>query len=124
MYLQYSCPPHLLPNVCKASYTISANIFVMLHIDLPIARIISSLLLYQVPRSGSFTLTNRSKRMDSYRVSTMDIPESPIASGARGETPCIVTKNGRVLYYKVSCHMLHAIPENILVYYDLVPLQF
>ena len=24
----------------------------------------------------------------------------------------------------LHCHMLHAVPENILVYYDLVPLQF
>ena len=37
-------------------------------------------------------------------------------------TTCIVMKNDGVLYTKCQ-HMLHVVPENILVYYDLVPLQ-
>ena len=46
--------------------------------------------------------------MDSYRVSTVDVLEFPIASGTRGSdsnssvTPCIVTKNDGVLYHQVS----------------------
>ena len=46
--------------------------------------------------------------MDSYRVSTVDVPESPIGSdeeildSSSGVTPCIVVKNVGVLYHKVS----------------------
>ena len=51
--------------------------------DRPITRISLSLVLYRVPRSGFFSLWRRDRdRMD--RVSTVDVPESPIASGARG----------------------------------------
>ena len=57
----------------------------MFHIDRPIARMCSSHVLYRVPRSGFFPLWRRDRnRMDSYRVSKVDVPESPIASGARG----------------------------------------
>ena len=33
--------------------------------------------------------------------------------------PCIVMKNDGILYHQV----LHSVPENILVYYDIVSLQ-
>ena len=61
MYLQYNLIYHLLPNFYKASYTISASIFVDFRIDHPIAQISSSLVLYRIPRSGSFTLAKRSQ---------------------------------------------------------------
>ena len=52
---------HLLPKVWKASYTISMFIFVDVHTDCPVAWISLSLVLYQIPRSGSFTLAERSQ---------------------------------------------------------------
>ena len=57
MYLQYSRPLiyHFLPNIWKASYTISGWIFV----EVPYWRISSPLVLYWVPRGVSFTLANR-----------------------------------------------------------------
>ena len=63
--------------------------------------------------------------MVSYQASKVDVPESPIASekevrDSSGVTPCIVMKNDGVLYHQVP----HAVPKNILVYYNLVPLQF
>ena len=73
----------LLPNVWKCRTPSARPSLLMFSIDRPIARINSSLVLYRVPRSGSFTLT-RSNRMDSYRVSTVDVPESPSTSGVRG----------------------------------------
>ena len=43
-----------------------------------------------------------------------------VHDSSSGVNPCIVMKNDGVL-----CHqMLHAVPNNILVYYDIVPLQF
>ena len=95
----------------------------MFCIDRPIARISSSLVLYRVPRSV-LSLWQRYNRRDSYRVSTVDVPESASAQlvndSSRGVTPCIIFKNDGVLYQQV----LHAVSENILVYYDIVPLQF
>ena len=63
MYLQYSRPLiyHFLPNVWKASYTISASMF---RINRPIARISSSCVLYLVPRNGSFTFTEEISQPD------------------------------------------------------------
>ena len=54
----------------------------------------------------------------------VDVPKSPIASGARRprEQQChylLVVKNDGVLYHQV----LQAVPKNI-VYYDIVPLEF
>ena len=75
---------YILPNVWKASYTITISIFVMFRSDLPLARISSSLVLY---RSSAVVLSvwrRDRNRMDSYRVSTVDVSESPIANGARG----------------------------------------
>ena len=60
MYLHYSPPHyHLLPNVWKSPYTISASNFVKFLINRPIAWKSSSLVLDWVPR-GSFTLAKRS----------------------------------------------------------------
>ena len=55
----------------------------MFRIDRPIARIISSFVLYRVPRSGPFTWRRYRNRMDLYRVSTV-VSGSPIACGTRG----------------------------------------
>ena len=51
-------------------------------------------------------------RIDSYRVSTVDVPESYIAAVkevreySSGVTPCIVMKNNGILYYQVSSFSL------------------
>ena len=62
MYLQYSRP--LIYNICQMSErrrTPSVHPSLMLfRIDRPIARISSSLVLYRIPRSDSFTLAKRS----------------------------------------------------------------
>ena len=57
----------------------------MFRTDHPIIRISSSLVLYRVPRSGSSLWRRDRNCMDSYQVTTVDVPESPIASGARGQ---------------------------------------
>ena len=47
----------------------------------------------------------------------------PVAQEVRdssGVTPCIVMKNDGVLYHQV----LHTFPENILAYYNIMPLKF
>ena len=59
--------------------------------------------------------------MDSYRVSTVDVPESPIASAdvrdSSGVTPCIVMKNDGVLYHQESSFS----PESMRFrYYSLI----
>ena len=49
-----------------------------------------------------------SNRMDLYRVSTVDVPESPLPTaqevhgGSSVVIPCIIVKNDRVLYHQVS----------------------
>ena len=73
---------HLFPNVWKASYTICASIFV----DVPYC---PSLVLYRVPRSGSFTFAKRFPAAQEVRESS-------------GVAPCIVMKNDRILYQQVS----------------------
>ena len=67
---------HYTPSMCPS--------LLMFRIDHLIARISSSLVLYRVPHSGSFTWRRDRKHMDSCEVSTVDVPESPIASGTRG----------------------------------------
>ena len=55
--------------------------------------------------------------MDSYRASTVDVPECSISSSARVRaissdiTPCIVMKNNGVLYHQVP----HIVPVNSCV---------
>ena len=56
----------------------------MFRINGSIARVSSSIVLYRVPRSVLSLWRRDRNQMDSYRVSTVDVPESPIASGARG----------------------------------------
>ena len=82
MYLQYSRPLiyHLLSNVWKASYTISLSIFGDAPYWLPY--IMVKFIFCVVP--GSFTWRRDHNSKDSFQVSTVDVPESPIASGARG----------------------------------------
>ena len=103
-------------------HTPSVRLFSLIFcIECPIAWISSSLVLYWVAHSGSFTWQRDHNCMDPYRVSTVDVSESPIASGndsSSGVTPCM--KNDGVLYH----YVLHAVPENILGYYNLMPLQF
>ena len=85
MHLQYSHSPYLS--------------HFMFRIDRPIARISSSL-VYTGILAVVFSLWRRDRnRMDSCRVSRVDVPESPIASGARDPDssssviPCIVMNN-------------------------------
>ena len=76
---------HIFPNVRKASRPSVRPSLLMFRIDYPIARISSSLALYQV-LAVVLSLWQRDRnRIDSYQVSTVDVPESPIASGARGQ---------------------------------------
>ena len=56
----------------------------MFRIDRPIARISLFLVLYRVPAVALSLCGRVRNRMDSYRVSIVDVPESPISSGARG----------------------------------------
>ena len=84
-------------------------------IDRPIARISSSLMLYRAPCSGSrLSLLRRyCNRMNSYRVSTVDVPESPIASGtSNGVTPCTAMKNDGVLYHHSVASRLHSLRQS------------
>ena len=71
----------------------------MFRIDRHIARISSSLCC-----TGSLAVDlshwrRYYNRMDSYRVSAVDVPEPPIASSV---TPCIVIENDGVLYHHVG----------------------
>ena len=60
----------------------------MFRIDRPRARIRLSLVLYRIPRSGSLILARDRNRMDSYLVSTVDVPESPIPRSPRQQQRC------------------------------------
>ena len=117
---------HLLPNVWKALYTISASIFV----DVPYwqhystDKLISCVVLgplqwfFHFGEEIVITWTHIAWVWQMFR----NLP-SPVAQEVRdssGVTSCIVMKNDVVLYHQV----LHAVPENFLVYYDIVPLQF
>ena len=78
----------------------------MLRIDRPIARINSSLVLYRVPQSDSFTLVKRSKShglIGCVRWMFQNLPlpaEQGIRENSRDVTPCIVMKNDGILYHK------------------------
>ena len=75
---------HLLPNVWKASYTISASIYV----GVPYLRPYSTdkfISCWTGSLAVVLSLWRRDgNRMDWYRVSTVDVPESLITSGTRG----------------------------------------
>ena len=76
---------HVLPNVWKASYTISASIFV----NIPYWPTYCTDKFISLFCTGSLTVVLSLWRRDSndivsYRVSTVNVPESPIVSGAKG----------------------------------------
>ena len=85
MYLQYSRPfiYHLFPNVWKASYTISTSVFVDVPYYCHRARISSSFVLHRHLAVILILWRRDRNRMDSCRVGTVDVPESPISSGLR-----------------------------------------
>ena len=76
---------HLLSNVWKAPYTNSASLFVDAPYSPPYCTDKFFSCVVPDPLQGFFSLWRRDRNhMDSYRVSTEDVPDSPIASGARG----------------------------------------
>ena len=80
----------------------------MYHIDRPISRISSSLLLYRVPGSGSFILVKNSYSHGLIAgeyggCSTIShCQRRKEVRDSRDVTPCIVMKNVSVLYHQVS----------------------
>ena len=76
LYLQYSYSP-LFITFRKRCTPSACPPLLIFRIDR------TTSLLYRVPRSGSFTVQRDGNRMDSYQMSTVDVPESPIASEAR-----------------------------------------
>ena len=113
MYLQYSRPPPPLfitfYQMFRRCRTPSARpSLLMFRIDRPTARISSSRVLYRsLPLVLSLWQRDYNHK-DSYRVSTKDFPESPIAMAQEVHdsstclTPCIVMKNDGVLYHQES----------------------
>ena len=55
-------------------------------------------LIWRFPKNFTSWTRNPLEMYGSYRVSTVDVPEFPIANCARGVTPCIVMKNDGVLH--------------------------
>ena len=79
----------------------------MFRIDHPIARISSYLVLYRVPRSVLSQWRRDRNRVDSYRVSTVDVPfpgAQAVRDSSSGVTPCIFMKNDGVLYHQIAPH--------------------
>ena len=106
-----------LPNVWKASYTISASIFVDVPYWRPIAWVSSSLVLYRVPRQWFFhfgeEIVIARTQIGRARWMFQNLPLSAaqeVRDSSSGITPCIVLKNVGVLYH----HVLHGVPKNIL----------
>ena len=102
---------HLLPNVWKASYTISASIYV----GVPYLRPYSTdkfISCWTGSLAVVLSLWRRDgNRMDWYRVSTVDVPESLITSGTRGP------------WQQQRCDSLHcheewwgSVPLNVVVF--------
>ena len=87
---------HLLPNIWKTSYTISASIFV----DIP-----------YWPHG---------------LMSDENLPFSARKRYVMAAAVWFLALSWRMMgFCNTKCrHMLHAVPKNILVNYDLVPLQF
>ena len=83
----------------------------MLWTNRSIVWISSSLVLYRVPRIDSLLWWRDGNRMDSYRVSTVDAPESPISSGAR--TPWQVQQCNSLL-----CHeeWWDSVPPSVVIF--------
>ena len=95
---------HLLSNVWKASYTISASIFV----DVPYWPPYSTEKFISCVVPGLSQWWRDRNRMHSYRwlwwmFQKLPLPAvQEICDSTSGVTPCIVTKNVRVLYHQVS----------------------
>ena len=122
MYLQYNRP--LFITFCQMfgrRRTPSARpSFLMFSIDRPIARVNSSLVLYWVPqtlakRSWSHGLISGEYGACS-RISHCQRRKRSVTAAV----VWLLALSWRSMYHQV----LHAVPENILVYYELVPLQF
>ena len=109
MYLQYNGTPLFITFLLMfgSHHKPSARPYLMmLRIDRPIARISSFLVLYFVPRMVVSLCRRDHNCMDSYRVSTVDVPESPIASGPRG-------------LWQQGCDSLHCHEECWVLYHQL-----
>ena len=83
----------------------------MFRIDCHRAWISSSLVLYQVPRSGSFTLVKKSQSHGLISGEYGNVPEFPTASGTRGQ-------------WQQQCDSLHcheewwgSVPPSVIVFY-------
>ena len=86
MYLQYSRPLiyHLLPNVWKVWYTIIASIFVHVPYWPPYNTDKFISCVVPGPSQWFFHFGEDTVISWTHRVSTVDVPESSFASGARG----------------------------------------
>ena len=114
IYPQYS--PPLFITFCKMfgkHRTTSARpSLLMFPIDCPIAWISSSLVLYFVPRSGSFTLAKIVITLTHITWVWWMFQNLPLSAGqevrdnSSGVIPCIVVKNDGVLYHQVSLFSL------------------
>ena len=107
MYLQYSHVP-LFITFCQMfarSHTPSVrpSLFVF-HTDCLIAQISSSLVLYQVSHSGSFTgeeIVIAWTHIGQVWWMFQNFPLPVVRNSSSGVTPCFVMKNDRVLYQQV-----------------------
>ena len=83
--------------------------FLIFHIDRPIARISSPLVLYRFPRIISFTLAKRSlshwlisgRYSGCSRINQLTAAQE-VRDSRNTVTPCIVMKNDGFLYHQVS----------------------
>ena len=126
--LQYSRPLiyHLLTNVWKASYTIRASIFVDVPYWPPYStdKFISCVVpgpsqwFFHFGEEIVIAWTHigwvRWMFQNLLLLAAQEICDSSDVN------PCIIMKNNGALYHQA----IHVVPENILVYYDIVPHQF
>ena len=82
---------HLLLNLWKASTPTVHPSLLMFHTDHPTAWISWSLVLYRVPRSGSFTLAETV-------ITWTHIGAQEVCESSSSVTPCIVMKHDGVMY--------------------------
>ena len=120
MYLQYSRPPYLspLPNVWKESYTISESIFVDIPYWSP----------YSKDKFGSCVVPGPSHGLISgkYGGCSRIFHRQRHKRSVTAAAVWLLTLAWRIMeFFTTKCrHMPHAVPENILMYNDLVPLKF
>ena len=107
MYFQYnrSLIYHLLLNVWKVSYTISAPIFVDVPYWPPYSTESSSPVLYRVPRSEFFTgeeivIAYTHNGWVRWMFQNLPLPAAQEVRDSSGVTPCTVMKNVGVLYHQ------------------------